>query len=224
MFIVKLILITRIEDHSSEHSGKAVGTHERSNLNSAIKVRDDKHIENTEVDSNEKMIPLPTTRATATAAGAAAIRAAVAAAAAARVTSIKSQKTATSGFSDLIDRTLTFHTTHRIKIVKILTFEINVPKEGSQWSRYRKNVAMNKIINNHKNSDDNKNKANQDVKSESIKSVECVQTRERTWGISTINFIATVDQNGKISDGLKFNDSVIRNAFFFFYFPSISRL
>ena len=143
----------------------------------------------TGIDSKGRKTTLPTT------------------AAAVGVTSIESQKTATNNLSDLIDHTLTLHTTHKIQIVKILTFEINVPKEGSQWSRYRKSIAENKLKNNHKNINNEKNKANEGVKSESSKSVECAQTRERTWGISTINFIATVDQYGKISDDLEFHDS-----------------
>lgn len=122
------------------------------------------------------------------------------------MTSVESQKTATNNLSDLIDHTLTIHTTHKTKIVKILAFEINVPKEGSQWSRYRKNVAENKLKNNYKNSNNDRNKANQEVTSESSKSVECVHARERTWGISTINFIATVDPNGKVLDDLIFDD------------------
>jgi hypothetical protein len=93
---------------------------------------------------------------------------------------------------------MTIHTTHKINLVKILTFEINVPKEGSQWSRYRKNVARNKIKNQQKskNSYPDKNEENQ-VKTGPINNIACVCTVERTWGASSISFIAAVDINGK---------------------------
>ena len=188
-----------MKEHSSEHFEKVVGTHEISTLISALKTKDDKHIKGIEIGSNERRTAIPTTTAAA---------AAAAAAARTGVTSIESQKTATNNLSDLIDRTLIIHTTHKTKIVKILTFEINVPKEGSQWSRYRKNVAENKLNFFYKNSNNDKNKVNQEVKLESSKSVACVQAIERTWGISTINFIATVDHNGKILDELKCNESL----------------
>ena len=91
-----------------------------------------------------------------------------------------------------------------MNLVKILTFEINVPKEGSQWSRYRKSVARNKIKNtprskntdNHENESNEKNEGNEG-KAESSNSVACVHTVERTWGVSSISFIAAVDRNGK---------------------------
>jgi hypothetical protein len=93
---------------------------------------------------------------------------------------------------------MTIRTTHKINLVKILTFEINVPKEGSQWSRYRKNVARNKIKNNsqNKNTNTHVNDRNEG-KAELSNSVACVHTVERTWGVSSISFIAAVDRNGK---------------------------
>ena len=47
-----------------------------------------------------------------------------------------------------------------------------------------------------KNSNTDKNEANQ-IKTESSNSVACVHIVERTWGVSSVSFIAAVDMNGK---------------------------
>ena len=108
----------------------------------------------------------------------------------------ESQQTTANNIRNLIDLSLTIHTTQIVNIVRILDFEINVPQEGSQWSRYRKNVMRSKIKANYQISCNDGNTANT-MKSKSLENKECVQTRERPWGLSTINLIATVDQNSK---------------------------
>ena len=206
---LQFVALNRIKEDSSEHSSEesselfvvSVGTHEKSILNSALKYDKDAVID------NQDRTTATTTAATTAAATTTAITT-TAAAAAAATTSIsisnENQNIAKNLLTNIADLTLTIHTTHTMNIVKILTFEINVPQEGSQWSRYRKNVARNKIKNNYKNSNYNTNKANQ-IKSELFNSEECVQTNERTWGISTVNFIATVDLNGKIFNDFYFD-------------------
>jgi hypothetical protein len=110
----------------------------------------------------------------------------------------ESVKATANNLTDLIDLTMTIHTTHKVNVVKILTFEINVPKEGSQWSRYRKNVARNKIKYSLKNKNTNTDKnVRNEGKAKLSNSVACVHTVERTWGVSSISFIAAVDRNGK---------------------------